>query len=42
MRKGIKQTRQITRISGVDTVKQIDDLKVKPDKRDNRTRKKRV
>ncbi len=37
--KGPKQTRQITRISGVDTVKQIDDLKVK---RDNRPRKKRV
>lgn len=39
MPKGIKITKQITRIAGVDTVKQVDALKVK---RDNRTRKKRV
>ena len=40
--KGPKQTRQITHISGVDTVKQRDDLKIHKDKRDNRPRKKRV
>lgn len=39
MPKGIKITKQISKISGVDTVKQVDALKVK---RDNRTRKKRV
>lgn len=39
MPKGIKQTRQISRIAGVDTVKQVDALKVR---RDNGTRKKRI